>query len=123
MRLGDANFDLAHFCAYLTLLVYRKSRSLEAYSDLESAFLGAYAERTGWVPDERFIYFYVYSCLKIASQLCAGSGLHPRPRGQERRDQVRCILKQGLAALSNGLADSSLIGAMGVLERTVGSQG
>jgi hypothetical protein len=116
MRLGDANFDLAHFCAYLTLLVYRQSRSLQSYSHLESAFLGAYAERTGWAPDERFYYFYVYSCLKIAWQLCVGSGPHPRPRGQERRNQMRCILDQGLAALSNGLAASSLIGA---LERTV----
>jgi hypothetical protein len=119
MRLGDANFDLAHFCAYLTLLVYRKSRSLQSYSHLESAFLGTYAERTGWVPDERFIYFYVYSCLKIAWQLCVGSGPHPRPRGQERRYQVRCILDRGLAALSNGLADSSLIGTMRALERAV----
>jgi aminoglycoside phosphotransferase (APT) family kinase protein len=119
MRLGDANFDLAHFCAYLTLLIYRKNRSLVSYSDLESAFLGAYAERTGWAPDERFVYFYVYTCLKIAWQLCAGSGPHPRPQGQERRHQLRHILAQGLAAVSNGLAESRSIGVLGYLERSV----
>jgi hypothetical protein len=119
VRLGDPNFDLAHFCAYLNLLVYRKSRSFLTYSRLESAFLGAYAERTGWAPDERFIYFYVYTCLKIAWQLCAGSGPHPRPRGQEQRRQVRLILKRGLAALSHGLGISRTIATTGNLERFV----
>jgi hypothetical protein len=116
MRLGDPNFDLAHFCAYLNLLVYRKSRSFLSYSRLESVFLGAYAERTGWAPDERFTYFYVYTCLKIAWQLCAGSGPHPRPRGPEQRRQVRLILKRGLAALSNELAVPKTLAVGGTLE-------
>jgi hypothetical protein len=119
VRLGDPNFDLAHFCAYLNLLFYRKRRSFLTYSRLESAFLGAYAERTGWVSDERFVYFYVYTCLKIAWQLCAGSGPHPRPHGQEQRRQVRLILKQGLAALSNGLAAARTLTITGNLERAV----
>jgi hypothetical protein len=100
MRLGDPNFDLAHFCANLHLLVHRKRRSLLSYARLESAFLSAYAERTGWMPDERFVYFFVYSCLKIAWQLCTGYGPHPRPRGQEERRQVRLMLEQGLAIVN-----------------------
>ncbi|HWQ11968.1 MAG TPA: aminoglycoside phosphotransferase family protein [Roseiflexaceae bacterium] len=102
MRLGDPNFDLAHFCANLYLLVYRRRRTFSSYQRLARAFLGSYAGHTGWAPDERFVYFFVYTCLKIAWQLCAGYGPHPRPRGEEQRRQVQFILAQGLAALAQG---------------------
>jgi hypothetical protein len=102
MRLGDPNFDLAHFCANLHLLAYRMRNSPWTYATLQSAFLGAYAGRTVWIPDDRFVYFFVYTCLKIAWQLCTGYGPYPRPQGHEQHQQVRLILDQGLAALSRG---------------------
>ena len=99
MRMGDPNFDLAHFCANLQLLLYRRTCSLSQLAFLQSAFLDAYTRRTGWVPDARFVYFYAYTCLKIAKQLCTLRGLRPRPHGDEQLHQVRLILDQGLAAL------------------------
>lgn len=99
LRLGDANFDLAHFCANLHLLAYRRNNSPFQFSALQSAFLSAYAQHTGWVTNERFLYFYIYTCLKIAKQLCSVRGPRPRPEGEDQRMQVRLILDQALAAL------------------------
>ena len=96
MRLGDPNYDLAHFCANLDLLAYREHKSLAA---LQDRFLNTYASHTDWVRDERFVYFYVYTCLKIAKQLCTMRGPSPRPEGAEQRRQVQMILGKGLAAM------------------------
>ena len=96
LRLGDPNFDLGHFCANLDLLAYREKKSLAA---LQRRFLDTYAGYTNWVRDERFVYFYVYSCIKIAKQLCTMRGPCPRPEGAEQRRQVRMILEKGLAAM------------------------
>lgn len=99
MRLGDPNFDLAHFCANLHLLAYRTSTMPFSFSALQRAFLGAYAAEAGWEADERFVYFYAYTCLKIAKQLCTLRGLRPRPEGEEQRRQVALMVGQGLGAL------------------------
>jgi aminoglycoside phosphotransferase (APT) family kinase protein len=99
MRLGDPNFDLAHFCANLHLLAYRVNDSPFQFSSLQSAFLNSYARVTGWAPNDRFIYFYAYTCLKIAKQLCSMRGLRPRPEGEEQHRQVKLMLDQGLGAL------------------------
>jgi Phosphotransferase enzyme family len=99
MRLGDPNFDLAHFCANLHLLAYRLNNSPFQFSSLQSTFLNAYARATGWAPNDRFIYFYAYTCLKIAKQLCSMRGLRPRPEGEEQLRQVKLMLDQGLGAL------------------------
>jgi hypothetical protein len=99
MRLGDPNFDLAHFCANLHLLAYRTSTMPYSYSTLQRAFLGAYAAETRWEPDERFVYFYAYTCLKIAKQICTMRGLRPRPEGEEQHRQAALIIEQGLGAL------------------------
>ncbi|HWQ13750.1 MAG TPA: phosphotransferase [Roseiflexaceae bacterium] len=99
MRLGDPNFDLAHFCANLHLLAYRTSDMPYTFSALQRAFLGAYAAQTGWSSDERFVYFYAYTCLKIAKQLCTLRGLRPRPEGEEQRRQVALMIAQGLGSL------------------------
>jgi hypothetical protein len=96
MRLGDPNYDLAHFCANLDLLAYREHKSL---AELQSRFLDNYTSYTNWVRDERFVYFYVYTCLKIAKQLCTMRGPYPRPDGAEQRRQVQMILGQGLATM------------------------
>lgn len=101
MRLGDPNFDLAHFCANLHLLAYRVNDSPYQFSTLQSAFLRAYARVADWEPNERFVYFYAYTCLKIMKQLCSVRGLRPRPEGDEQRKQVKLMLDQGIGALPN----------------------
>ena len=97
LRLGDPNFDLAHFCANLDLLAYRQSGSPYHLHKLEQRFLDAYARTTGWnwtKHKSRFVYFYVYTCLKLARQLCLGFGPSPVPTGEERQRQVKMILSQ-----------------------------
>jgi hypothetical protein len=101
MRLGDPNFDLAHFCANLHLLAYRVNNSPFQFSALQSAFLRAYSRTTDWIPNERFVYFYAYTCLKIAKQLCTTRGLRPRPEGEEQYRQVKLMIEQGVGALPN----------------------
>lgn len=99
MRLGDPNFDLAHFCANLHLLAYRNADGPYRFSTLQRAFLNAYAKETGWTTNERFVYFYAYTCLKIAKQLCTMRGLRPRPEGDEQRNQLQLMLRQGLGSV------------------------
>lgn len=99
MRLGDPNFDIAHFCANLHLLAYRRRNGPFQFSALQSAFLGAYARQTGWTANERCIFFYAYTCLKIAKQLCTVRGLRPRPEGDEQYRQTKLMVEQGLGAL------------------------
>ena len=101
MRLGDPNFDLAHFCANLHLLAYRKTGAATAFAPHQSVFLKAYARHTGWTPNRCFVFFYAYTCLKIAKQLCTGRGLRPRPEGDECYRQTRLMLAQGQEALSH----------------------
>jgi aminoglycoside phosphotransferase (APT) family kinase protein len=101
MRLGDPNFDLAHFCANLHLLAYRQNNSPFQFSALQSTFLRAYSRVTGWEPNERFVYFYAYTSLKIAKQLCSMRGLRPRPEGEEQAKQVALMLEQGIGSLPN----------------------
>jgi hypothetical protein len=101
MRLGDPNFDLAHFCANLHMLAYRKTGTATAFAPHQSVFLKAYARHTGWTPNRCFVFFYAYTCLKIAKQLCTGRGLRPRPEGDECYRQMRLMLTQGHEALSH----------------------
>ncbi len=84
VRLGDPNLDLAHFCANLDLLAYRRHGAPQRLRGLARRFLAAYADTTGWSwPRHRrpFLYFYVYTCLKLARQLCLGFGPGPVPTG------------------------------------------
>jgi len=99
MRLGDPNFDLAHFCANLHLLAYRNANGPYQFSTLQRAFLNAYARETGWTTNERFVYFYAYTCLKIAKQLVTVRGLRPRPEGEEQHKQVELMLRQGVGSV------------------------
>ncbi len=101
MRLGDPNFDLAHFCANFYLLAYRKNKRPAQFVKLQNQFLDSYQQATGWKLDERFIYFYAYTCLKIAKQLCKLRGPRPWPQGEEQHAQVWLMLEQGLLALSH----------------------
>ena len=109
LRLGDPNFDLAHFCVNLHLLAYRQTGSPCALHNLEQRFLAAYARNTGWTLTDdqmaRFTYFSVYTCLKLARQLCLGFGPSPIPTGEERQRQVQLILRQAataIATIANG---------------------
>ena len=107
MRLGDPNFDLAHFCANFYLLAYRNQEHTAAFTDLQSQFLDAYSGETGWQWDEKFLFFYIYSCLKIAKQLCKFRGPRPWPEGDEQQAQVWLMIEQGLTILEGAKTRSS----------------
>jgi len=107
MRLGDPNFDLAHFCANFYLLAYRNQEHTAQFADLQNHFLGAYSSDTGWQWDEKFLFFYIYSCLKIAKQLCKLRGPRPWPEGDEQQAQVWLMIEQGLTILESAKTRSS----------------
>jgi hypothetical protein len=107
IRLGDPNFDLAHFCANFYLLAYRNKKHTAQFTRLQDTFLIAYAKETGWRLNERFLFFYIYSCLKIAKQLCKLRGPRPWPEGDEQHAQVWLMLEQGLTALAGAKASVS----------------
>jgi hypothetical protein len=96
MRLGDPNFDTAHFCANLYLLAYRKEVPEAVSANLEKAFLDTYAAQARWKIGDTYNFFYAYTCLKIAKQLCTMRGLRPRPEGEEQRLQSELMLSRGL---------------------------
>ena len=102
VRLGDPSFDLAHFCANLHLLAYRKRGTPRHFHAFERRFLHTYARRIGqsWssfarANQQAYHFFYVYSCIKLAHQLALGLGHSPAPVGDERCRQVQMMLKQG----------------------------
>jgi len=101
MRLGDPNFDLAHFCANFYLLAYRNQKHTAQFTSLQNHFFDAYANATGWQLGEKFLFFYIYSCFKIAKQLCKLRGPRPWPEGEEQHAQVWLMLEQGLTALDS----------------------
>jgi aminoglycoside phosphotransferase (APT) family kinase protein len=107
MRLGDPNFDLAHFCANFYLLAYRNQEHTAQFTDLQNHFLNAYSRETGWQWDEKFLFFYIYSCLKIAKQLCKLRGPRPWPEGDEQQAQVWLMIEQGLIMLESAKARAS----------------
>jgi aminoglycoside phosphotransferase (APT) family kinase protein len=107
MRLGDPNFDLAHFCANFYLLAYRNRKHTAQFTRLQDLFLFAYSRETGWKLNEKFLFFYIYSCLKIAKQLCKLRGPRPWPEGIEQQAQVWLMLEQGLTSLAGAKASVS----------------
>jgi hypothetical protein len=98
LRLGDSSFDVAHFCAHLHLLALRRGTSAKG---LEHSFLDAYARHRAWTPDERFCFFFAYTCLKLAWLLCLGEGVPPRPSGAERHRQTAALLSLGASRLES----------------------
>jgi hypothetical protein len=99
IRWGDQNCDVAHFCAHLNLLSCR-ARGGEGLEELEDLFRSSYAEYSGWSRDERFDFFFAYTCLKIAKQLVTTRGIRPRPEGAELKRQLSAVLDDGIAALA-----------------------
>ena len=104
IRLGDPNFDLAHFCANFYLLAYRNNKHTVQFSRLQNRFFESYARHTGWNLGHQFLFFYAYSCLKIAKQLCKKRGPRPWPEGEEQRAQVWLMLEQGLSTVARARA-------------------
>jgi aminoglycoside phosphotransferase (APT) family kinase protein len=95
-RMGDPSLDVAHFCVCLDLLALRgTARAAEA----KEAFLRAYADHRGWVPDPAYDVFSAWTCLKIAKQLATGRGPRPRPVAVERLRQAQHMLSEGLSWL------------------------
>jgi aminoglycoside phosphotransferase (APT) family kinase protein len=107
MRLGDPNFDLAHFCANFYLLAYRNEEHTVQFTDLQNLFLDTYSRETGWQWDEKFLFFYIYSCLKIAKQLCKFRGPRPWPEGDEQQAQIWLMIEQGLTILESAKTRSA----------------
>ena len=99
MRWGDRNFDIAHFCAHLGLLSWRAPEGTHA-EVLEERFRAAYAQWSDWTRDERFDFFYAYTCLKIAKQLATTRGPRPRPDGEELKRQLGLVLESGRKAMA-----------------------
>jgi aminoglycoside phosphotransferase (APT) family kinase protein len=104
IRRGDPNIDLAHFCANFYLLAYRNQHHTAHFSNLQNHFFASYAKETGWNMGERFLYFYAFTCLKIAKQLCKKRGPRPWPEGEEQRAQVWLMLEQGLSTVAQARA-------------------
>lgn len=100
MRWGDRNFDIAHFCAHLSLLSWRAPEGTHAHV-LEERFRAAYAQWSDWTRDERFDFFYAYTCLKIAKQLATTRGPRPRPEREELKRQLALVLESGRKALGS----------------------
>src|SRR5438128_541823 len=61
VRLGDPHFDLAHFCAYLTLLGCRFPAMTGTLDRLRDEFLTSYRRHAEWAIEERFAAFYAYT--------------------------------------------------------------
>jgi hypothetical protein len=93
-RLGDAAFDVAHFCAYLHLAGLRQGLG-DRQEALERAFLAGYTARSGWAPDGRFALFRAYTAVKIAKQLATSRGPRPRPCGDDLAHQLDEVLAEG----------------------------
>ena len=77
------------------------------FTDLQNHFLDAYSSETGWQWDEKFLFFYIYSCLKIAKQLCKFRGPRPWPEGDEQQAQVWLMIEQGLTILEGAKTSSA----------------
>jgi aminoglycoside phosphotransferase (APT) family kinase protein len=105
--LGDPNFDLAHFCAYLALLGCRIPAMTATLERLRDEFLASYARHAGWQMDGRLAAFYAYTCLKIAKQLCTARGVLPHPHAEEEHRQTSAMLEEGLAVLDRGFPGRS----------------
>ncbi|HEX7246715.1 MAG TPA: phosphotransferase, partial [Actinomycetota bacterium] len=102
MRMGDAAFDLAHFCANAELLVYRYSAAAMRIDRARTMFVQGYRRRADHdLPAESFDVSFAYTCLKIAWQLSidAGLGPQPHPASEEAVRQAGFMLERGLLSL------------------------
>lgn len=89
-RMGDAAFDVAHFCTYLEQL---------GAPHLVEWFIEAYSAASGWVDKGSLAPFRAYTCLKIAKQAAAGSGPFRDVPLDERLNIVDAALARGTSSV------------------------
>ena len=89
-RMGDAAFDVAHFCTYLDQL---------GASHLVEWFIESYSAASGWVDKGSLAPFRAYTCLKIAKQGVAGSGPFRDVDREQRLDIADAALARGMACV------------------------
>ena len=89
-RMGDAAFDVAHFCTYLDQL---------GASHLVEWFIESYSAASGWVDKGSLAPFRAYTCLKIAKQAVAGSGPFRGVDREQRLDIADAALARGMACV------------------------
>jgi aminoglycoside phosphotransferase (APT) family kinase protein len=89
-RMGDAAFDVAHFCTYLDQL---------GASHLVEWFIESYSAASGWVDKGSLAPFRAYTCLKIAKQAVAGSGPFRDVAREQRLDIADAALARGMACV------------------------
>ena len=89
-RMGDAAFDVAHFCTYLEQL---------GAPHLVEWFIEAYSAASGWVDKGSLAPFRAYTCLKIAKQAAVGSGPFRDVPLDERMNIVDAALARGTSSV------------------------
>ncbi len=89
-RMGDAAFDVAHFCTYLDQL---------GASHLVEWFIESYSAASGWVDKGSLAPFRAYTCLKIAKQAVAGSGPFRDVPREQRLDIADAALARGMSSV------------------------
>ena len=100
MRMGDAAFDVAHFCAYAELIGCSRPLATPRVVRARTLFVEEYVRRAGGGVDLRsFDDFFAYTCLKIAWQLSIGAGLEPQPDAEEAIRQAGFMLERGRITL------------------------
>ncbi|MBV9101037.1 MAG: phosphotransferase [Candidatus Dormibacteraeota bacterium] len=101
VRGGEAAIDVAHFCAYLHLLVMREAGEQDQSGALETAFLGGYAGDAARALDARERVHFANTCLKLADQIVRGRGPAPAPVGADRTREAAFLLEDGRRCLES----------------------
>lgn len=103
-RQGDAAFDIAHFCAYVELLMRVPaddgSEGTLSAASLVSAFVEEYAAATGWADGGSVAGFTAYTWLKIAKQWATAAGPCRGASAEQRLDGVADALGRGQSCLN-----------------------
>jgi hypothetical protein len=97
-RMGHPQIDVGHFLANLELLARRRGVAAGERDGWMVAFTTSYGITPTDAPSLRW--FEAYTYVKLAKQLAAGQGPHPRPEPGARRAEVAWALDQGLAVLA-----------------------
>ena len=102
MRMGDAAFDVAHFCAYTDLLACGRPLAAPRIVRARTLFVEEYLRREGGDADLRsFDIFFAYTCLKIAWQLSIGAAPKARPSVADEARLAGLMLERGCLRLGH----------------------
>ncbi len=94
-RVGEAEFDLGHFVAFLHLHAWRDPLVARRLVDLERAFVDGYHSAGMTVADPLVRWAQAYTFVKIARQLALGVGVAPHPNGAARHQQIEFAVAAG----------------------------